>query len=164
MDYGKPSPFELWRRENLSNMALSKEILELIVKAFEGGQLSEREECAKVAEEGMLLTCRDGAFYKLDRTESAEGLDKRIGGAIAEAIRARGDVHAIDISKKRVDETAKDRHEWVGLTDEEMNEAMEYWSDSSRSSYGGAESASEEYVDMVSTWRYIEAKLKEKNT
>jgi hypothetical protein len=54
--------------------------------------------------------------------------------------------------------------EWVGLTDEEMDKAMEYWSDKSRSSYGGAESASEEYVDMVSTWRYIEAKLKEKNT
>jgi hypothetical protein len=54
--------------------------------------------------------------------------------------------------------------EWVGLTDGEMQEAMEYWSDSLRSSYGGAESASEEYVDMVLTWRYIEAKLKEKNT
>jgi hypothetical protein len=54
--------------------------------------------------------------------------------------------------------------EWVGLTDGEMQEAMEYWSDSLRSSYGGAESASEEYVDMVLTWRYIEAKLREKNT
>ena len=54
--------------------------------------------------------------------------------------------------------------EWVGLTDGEMQEAMEYWSDSLRSSYGGAESASEEYVDMVLTWRYIEAKLKEKNS
>jgi hypothetical protein len=43
MDYGKPSPFELWRRENLSNMAVSKEILELIAKAFEDGQLSERK-------------------------------------------------------------------------------------------------------------------------
>jgi hypothetical protein len=51
MDYGKPSPFELWRRENLSNMAVSKEILELIAKAFEGGQLSEREACAKVCED-----------------------------------------------------------------------------------------------------------------
>jgi hypothetical protein len=59
---------------------------------------------------------------------------------------------------------AQPKREWVGLTDEEMDKAMEYWSDKSRSSYGGAESASEEYVDMVSTWRYIEAKLKEKNT
>jgi hypothetical protein len=59
--------------------------------------------------------------------------------------------------------TAPLKREWVGLTDGEMQEAMEYWSDSLRSSYGGAESASEEYVDMVLTWRYIEAKLKEKN-
>jgi hypothetical protein len=43
-------------------------------------------------------------------------------------------VHASDISQKRVDETAKDRHEWVGLTDEQSevlndarNEAM-LWS------------------------------------
>jgi hypothetical protein len=53
---------------------------------------------------------------------------------------------------------------WVGLTDEELNEAMHYWSDKSRSSYGGAFSADDEYVDMISTWRYIESKLKEKNT
>ena len=59
---------------------------------------------------------------------------------------------------------APSKREWVGLTDEEMDKAMEYWSDKSRSSYGGADSASEEYVDMVSTWRYIEAKLKEKNS
>jgi hypothetical protein len=59
--------------------------------------------------------------------------------------------------------TAPPKRQWVGLTDGEMQEAMEYWSDSLRSSYGGAESASEEYVDMVLTWRYIEAKLKEKN-
>jgi hypothetical protein len=72
-------------------------------------------------------------------------------------------VHAVDMSQERVDETDKYRREWVGLTDGEMQEAMEYWSDSLRSSYGGAESASEEYVDMVLTWRYIEAKLKEKN-
>ena len=53
---------------------------------------------------------------------------------------------------------------WVGLTDEEMNEAMDYWSDRSRSAYGGAHAADGEYVSMISTWRYIEAKLKEKNT
>jgi hypothetical protein len=28
-------------------------------------------------------------------------------------------VHASDISQERVDETAKHKHEWVGLTDEE---------------------------------------------
>ena len=53
---------------------------------------------------------------------------------------------------------------WVGLTEEELNEAMCYWSDDSRSAYGGASAADGEYVDMISTWRYIEAKLKEKNT
>ena len=29
-------------------------------------------------------------------------------------------VHAIDISQERVDETAKRKHEWVGLTDEDV--------------------------------------------
>ena len=55
------------------------------------------------------------------------------------------------------------RRAWIGLTDEEMSEAMNYWSDASRSAYGGAFAADGEYVDMVSTWRYIEAKLKAKN-
>jgi hypothetical protein len=52
---------------------------------------------------------------------------------------------------------------WVGLTDEDMNNALDYWSDDSRSAYGGAHSANGEYLDMIETWRYIEAKLKEKN-
>jgi len=53
-------------------------------------------------------------------------------------------VHAIDISQERVDETAKHRHEWVGLTDEEVWEC---------------------YSDRGSVfYRAIEAKLKEKNT
>ena len=55
------------------------------------------------------------------------------------------------------------KKEWVGLTDEDMNNALDYWSDNSRSSYGGAHAANGEYVDMIETWRYIEAKLKEKN-
>jgi len=53
---------------------------------------------------------------------------------------------------------------WVELTDEDMNHALDYWSDNCRSSYGGAHAATSEYVDMIETWRYIEAKLKEKNT
>lgn len=59
--------------------------------------------------------------------------------------------------------TCTPKREWQWLTDEEMKEAMDYWSDPSRSAYGGAWSATGEYVDMVDTWRYIEAKLKEKN-
>jgi hypothetical protein len=56
-----------------------------------------------------------------------------------------------------------DQKPWVGLTDEDMNNALDYWSDDSRSAYGGAHSANGEYVDMIETWRYIEAKLKERN-
>ncbi len=58
---------------------------------------------------------------------------------------------------------AQPEREWQGLTDEEMSEAMDYWSDPVRSAYGGAHSADGEYVGMIDTWRYIEAKLKEKN-
>lgn len=58
----------------------------------------------------------------------------------------------------------KEKKEWVGLTEAELDEAMEYWSDDSRSTYGGARIADGEYVNMRDTWRYIEAKLKEKNT
>jgi hypothetical protein len=59
--------------------------------------------------------------------------------------------------------TAPPQREWQGLTDEEMSAAMDYWSDPVRSAYGGAHSADGEYVGMIDTWRYIEAKLKEKN-
>jgi hypothetical protein len=55
------------------------------------------------------------------------------------------------------------QREWQGLTDEEMSAAMDYWSDPVRSAYGGAHSADGEYVGMIDTWQYIEAKLKEKN-
>jgi hypothetical protein len=54
-------------------------------------------------------------------------------------------VHASDISAERVDETAKHRHEWVGLTFTEYMEAIK-----------GKE-------DIEDCWQAIEAKLKEKN-
>lgn len=63
-----------------------------------------------------------------------------------------------------VQKAAQANRKWVGLTEEELDEAMEYWSDDSRSTYGGARIADGEYVNMRDTWRYIEAKLKEKNT
>ena len=63
--------------------------------------------------------------------------------------------HQYDLPTKRT---------WVGLTDEDMNNALDYWSDKSRSAYGGAHAANGEYVDMIETWRYIESKLKERNT
>jgi hypothetical protein len=57
-------------------------------------------------------------------------------------------VHASDISQERVDETAKYRHEWVGLTDEDKQIAFDDTQEG-----GGFW----EFADA------IEAKLKEKN-
>jgi hypothetical protein len=55
-------------------------------------------------------------------------------------------VHAIDISQERVDETAKDRHEWVGLTQEERDDIDQF------------------QARLMEALFDIEAKLKEKNT
>jgi len=59
-------------------------------------------------------------------------------------------VHAIDISQERVDETAKHRHEWVGLTEDEAIELLPVgdW----------------EIESTLDFAKAIEAKLKEKNT
>ena len=73
------------------------------------------------------------------------------------------DAERIAFNTGKVEYVAPQRT-WVGLTDEDMNHALNYWSDDSRSAYGGAHSANGEYVDMIETWRYIEAKLKEFNT
>jgi hypothetical protein len=95
----------------------------------------EREACAKLCEE----------YQWADRA--------------AEAIRARGDVHAIDISEKRVDETAKDRHEWVGFTSAERDEIVPMLVQSL---------INHDDKTMTALLRAIlidvEAKLKEKNT
>ena len=74
------------------------------------------------------------------------------------------ELHRLKNALEMTDRALQAKHEWVGLTDEDMNNALDYWSDDSRSSYGGAHAANGEYVDMIETWRYIEAKLKEKNT
>jgi hypothetical protein len=57
-------------------------------------------------------------------------------------------VHASDISQERVDETAKRKHEWVGLTDEEIFDVYKQVDSMQYLTFGKA----------------IEAKLKEKNT
>jgi hypothetical protein len=56
-------------------------------------------------------------------------------------------VHASDISQERVDETAKRKHEWVGLTDEEIFDVHKQVDSMQYLTFGKA----------------IEAKLKEKN-
>jgi hypothetical protein len=58
----------------------------------------------------------------------------------------------------------KPAREWVGLTDEEIENMMDYWSDDARSAYGGAHAANGEYVYIPDIIRYAEARLKEKNT
>ena len=60
-------------------------------------------------------------------------------------------VHTIDISQERVDETAKRKHEWVGLTDEEIEECK---------INGGLPHA----INWRLSVKVMEAKLKEKNT
>jgi CBS-domain-containing membrane protein len=58
-------------------------------------------------------------------------------------------VHAIDISQERVDETAKRKREWVGLTDEEIENLWEM---------AQAWNAPKHFYILIA------AKLKEKNT
>ena len=60
--------------------------------------------------------------------------------------------------------TAPPSKPWVSLTDEELDAAMAYWSDDENSAYGGAYCADGEYFDVKSSWRYIEAALKQKNS
>lgn len=45
------SPFEQWRLKHMKGMAASREIMELLALAFEGGRVAEREACAKLCEE-----------------------------------------------------------------------------------------------------------------
>jgi hypothetical protein len=73
------------------------------------------------------------------------------------------ELHRLKNYAEMMNRSVEAQREWQGLTDEEMSAAMDYWSDPIRSAYGGAHSADGEYVGMIDTWRYIEAKLKEKN-
>jgi hypothetical protein len=63
------SPFEQWRLKYMKGMAASREIMELLALAFEGGRVAEREACAKLCEEQDEYGC----------------------GQYAKAIRARGE-------------------------------------------------------------------------
>ena len=93
---------------------------------------------------------------------------------IQSALKAKGEPYAFEASMYSNDRMKVDpvtgnvsigtpQRTWVGLTDEELTEAMKYWSDDSNSSYGGAYAAEGEYFDVEESWRYIEAKLKAKN-
>jgi hypothetical protein len=72
------SPFEQWRLKYMKGIAASRDIMELLALAFEGGRVAEREACAKLCEEVG------------DKAKDNDGYT--IGGyACAKAIRARGD-------------------------------------------------------------------------
>ncbi len=65
-------------------------------------------------------------------------------------------VHTIDISQERVDETAKRKHEWVGLTDEEVKKIVDL---NTEDDYGY-----DIWCNGRAVARDVKAKLKEKNT
>ena len=54
--------------------------------------------------------------------------------------------------------------QWQGLTEEEIENMMDYWSEPARSAYGGAHTANGEYVCIADIIRDAEAKLKAKNS
>jgi len=92
-------------------------------------------------------------FAELVRADEREACAK-VCESMGIAIRARGDVHASDISQEPVDKTAKREREWVGLTEEEREQVR------SSAGYNQFMSAGE-YAEAVQ-WA-TEAKLKEKN-
>lgn len=75
------SPFEVWRLKYLDGIGMSSELLKIIAQAFEGGQIFEREACAKVCDEKVNAEYATG---KVDHNEM--GWTQ----ACAIAIRARG--------------------------------------------------------------------------
>ena len=50
------SPFEIWRKEHLQGMGMSRELLILIAQAFEGGQLAERKRIFDACEAQLKAT------------------------------------------------------------------------------------------------------------
>ena len=93
---------------------------------------------------------RNGRVYDVETLQAMTNRDilaipdmgKKALSEVLEAL----DVYAVNMSQERVDETAKREHEWVGLTDDEFERAVD-----------GLE-------DLRDCWIQIEAKLKEKNT
>lgn len=79
------------------------------------------------------------------------GLMTALRAAVDEAKYLDPNVEASDTSPERVDEKGKQRHEWVGLTEEEINEVL------------GGDIRDEPSGELLFI-RAIEAKLKEKNT
>jgi hypothetical protein len=72
--------------------------------------IEQAEDAVAVEREACAVLCEN--FYRNGNWITKE--------EAAAAIRARGVVHASDTSQEHVDETEKDKHEWVGLDHEQM--------------------------------------------
>ena len=94
---------------------------------------------------------RNGRVYDVETLQAMTSRDilaiPDMGKKALKEVMEALDVYAVNMSQERVDETAKRKHEWVGLTDAEV----EAW----RGNYDFFDSA------LV---KEVEAKLKEKNT
>jgi len=94
---------------------------------------------------------RNGRVYDVETLQAMTNRDilaipdmgKKALKEVLEAL----NVYASDISQERVDETAKRKHEWVGLTDKEVTSIIREW-----------------HWMPYELCKVIEAKLKEKNT
>jgi hypothetical protein len=75
------SPFEQWRLKYMKDMAASREIMELLALAFEGGRVAEREANAKLADD----------FERLEYEAVGDPRVPAFKSLIGEAIRARKD-------------------------------------------------------------------------
>jgi hypothetical protein len=74
------SPFEQWRLKYMKGMAASRDIMELLALAFEGGRVAEREANAKLADD----------FERLEYEAVGDPRVPAFKSLIGEAIRARG--------------------------------------------------------------------------
>ncbi len=80
-------------------------------------------------------------------------LDHKPGVVITEP------VHAIDMSEKHVQISDKNRHEWVGLTEQDVHDAFQFTELIKQLSF---DRERPEWCENFAA--YLEAKLKEKNT
>lgn len=62
------SPFEQWRLKYMKGMAASRDIMELLALAFEGGRVAEREACAKIIENYVEEGLMDGHALRAAKT------------------------------------------------------------------------------------------------
>jgi len=98
---------------------------------------------------------RNGRVYDVETLQALTnrdilaipGMGKKALEEVLEALNA----YAIDMSEKHVHESDKNRHEWVGLTDEEIKALSSWWP-----SY-------DQMPALMRLVRDIEAKLREKN-